>query len=83
MPGGRTIACNQWYIEAQWYLSTSDDQGRKSYKLEPEIVYIPVGSLVQEHGLSWEREGRGVNGESILSNNSHLALMSHNFSNVV
>ena len=42
VPGGRTIAKNQWSIKAQWYLSTSDDQGRKSYKLLPEEVHIPV-----------------------------------------
>ena len=77
-----TIAKNQWFVEVQWYLSTSDDQARKSYKLLPEIAHVPVGALVQEHGLSWEREGRGPSGESILSNASHLALMSHNYSNV-
>ena len=32
--------------------------------------------------LKWAREGRVPNGESILSKDSHLALMSHNFSNV-
>ena len=83
VPGGRTISSNQWYVEVQWYLSTSDDQGRKSYSLEPEIAHIPIGSIVPEHRLSWDREGRGPNGESILSKESHLALMSHNFSNVV
>ena len=83
VPGGRTIAKNQWFIEAQWYLSTSDNQDRKSYRLLPELAHIPIGSLVQEHGLRWEREGRGREGKSILSQESHLALMSHNYSNVV
>ena len=41
MPGGRTIAKNQWFVEAQWYLSTSDDQGVKRYKLLDGIVYVP------------------------------------------
>ena len=81
--GGRTISRNQWYVEVQWYLSTSDDQGRKSYRLVPETAHIPIGAIVQEHGLSWDHEGRGPDGENILSKESHLALMSHNFSNVV
>ena len=81
VPGGRTIACNQWFIEAYWYLSTSDDQGRKSYKIWPELAHLPVASLVQEHGLEWQHEGRN-GGDSILAEQSHLALMSHNFSNV-
>ena len=42
VPGGRTIARNQWFVEVQWYLSTSDDQARKSYKLLPEIAHVPV-----------------------------------------
>ena len=69
-------------VEAQWYESTSDDQGRKSYKLIEGTVHVPVTALVQEHGLEWAREGRGPSGESLLSKESHLALMSHNFSNV-
>ena len=82
VPGGRTIAKNQWFIDAQWYISTSDDMARKSYKLLPEVVQVPIGALIQEPGLEWAREGRGPDGESILSNGSHLALMSHNYSNV-
>ena len=81
MVGGSTIRTGQWLVAAQWYSSTSDAKGRKSYKLLPEIVHVPVASLVQEHGLEWHREGRS-GGESILSQQSHLALISHNFSNV-
>ena len=72
VPGGRTIAKNQWFVDAQWYISTSDDAARKSYKLLPEIVQVPIGALVQEHGLRWEREGRGPDGENILSNDSRF-----------
>lgn len=79
--GGTSIRAKQWVVEGQWYASTSDDQGRKSYKLLPEIVYVPVASLVQEHGLEWHHEGRS-GGDSILSQKSHLALISHNYSNV-
>lgn len=79
--GGNTIRSGQWVVEAQWYSSTSDAQGRKSYKLLPERVHVPIGSLVPEHGLKWQHEGRS-RGESILSEESHLVLMSHNYSNV-
>ena len=68
--------------EVALYSSTSDDQGRKSYKLLPETVHVPVGSLVQEVRLEWRLEGR-TGGESHLSKESHVALVSHNFSNVV
>ena len=81
VPGGRTIAKNAWFIEAQWYECTSDDQGRKSYKLLDELAHVPIGSLVQEDELTWQHEGRS-GGHSILSQESHLALMSHNYSNV-
>lgn len=81
VPGGTTISKNTWIVDAQWYLSTSDDQGRKSYKLLPDLVQVPIVSLVQEHGLEWAHEGRS-GGQSILSAQSHLALMSHNYSNV-
>ena len=80
--GGATIRKGTWVVEAQWYASTSDGQGRKSYKRVPETVHVPVSSLVQEVGLEWRLEGRS-GGESHLSKDSHLALMSHNFSNVV
>ena len=80
--GGTSIRKGTWVVEAQWYSSTSDNQGRKSYKLLPETVHVPVGSLVQEVGLQWRLEGR-TGGESHLSKESHAALVSHNFSNVV
>ena len=81
VPGGRSIAKNAWIIEAQRYECTSDDQGRKSYKLLDGIAHVPIGSLVQEDTLTWQHEGRS-GGQSILSRESHLALMSHNYSNV-
>ena len=31
--GGTTIRTKAWYVEAEWYSSTSDDQGRKSFWL--------------------------------------------------
>ena len=49
--------------------------------LLPELMHVPVASLVQEHGLEWAHEGRS-GGQSILSPESHLRLMSHNYSNV-
>ena len=82
MPGGRSIAKNAWIVEAQWYQSTSDDQGRKSYRLLEGLAYVPIGTIIQEAELEWKREGRS-GGESILSRESHLSLMRHNYSNVV
>ena len=81
MAGGATIKTGTLVIEAQWFLSTSDEQGRKSYKLLDGIVHVPVASMVWETGLGWMREGRG-SGEYILEPESHLALMSHNYNDV-
>ena len=80
---GATIKKGTLVVDAHWYVSTSSDQMRKSYKLRgDEKVTIPVASLVQEHNLEWAREMRGgTNCESILANSSHLALMQHNYSN--
>lgn len=82
VPGGRTIAKNQWFVEAQWYLSTSDDSGGRRYKLLDGIVHVPPDSFIQEHELQWLHEGRS-GGESILHDESHAALMWHNYSNLV
>ena len=62
-----------------------DSKGCKKYKLLPEIVHVPVSTLVQEHELEWEHEGRS-GGESLpestLKEVCHAALMQHNYSNV-
>ena len=75
VPGGTTIAKNQYYVEAQWYLSSWDSRGCKKYKLLDETVHVPVSTIVQEH------EGR-TGGESTLKEACHAALMQHNYSNV-
>ena len=81
--GGTTIKARTLVVDAQWYVSTSDSQGRKSYKLVAgETVVVPVDSLVQEHGLKWEREWQSANAEFIISKESHMQLMCHNYSNV-
>ena len=81
VPGGRTIAKNQWSVEVQWFLSTSADPACRRYKLLPEIAHVPPDAFIQEHELEWAHEGRDGN-ESILSDASHVSLMSHNYSNV-
>ena len=78
--GGDTIKKGMLVVKAQWYLSTSDSQGLKVYTLVDGEVSVLVRSLVQEHTLDWERTTRAG---SYLSQGSHLALMSHNYSNVV
>ena len=53
-------------------------QDKKSYTLLDGLVQVPVASIVQEHGLKWDREFR--NGENLLSKKSNLAIASQNFS---
>ena len=77
--GGAAIRAKQWYIKAQWYLSTSNNQSVKHYELLDDIVCVPLSAIIQEHGLKWARESRD---KSYLSQESHLALMAHNYSNV-
>ena len=77
--GGTTLRMDTWVVDAQWYLSTSDAQNRKSYTLLEPIVQIPVSALIQEHGLVWVRETAH---EPILMPASHDLLMLHNYSNV-
>ena len=80
--GDTTIKTGTLVVEAQWYLSTSDSQDRKSYKLQSdETVTVPVASLVQEHDLQWKRDFRAPDAELTLSNESHVRLMQHNYSN--
>ena len=75
-----TLSKGTWVVEAQWYMSTSDDQWRRSYELESEEkVLVPVDVLVQEAGLEFERAGSHAR---ILTDASHVAIMSWNFSNV-
>jgi hypothetical protein len=81
VPGGTTIAKNQYYVEAQWYRASYDSKSCKKYKLLDGIVHVPVSALVQEHELEWEHEGR-TGGENTLKEACHAALMQHNYSNV-
>ena len=76
---GVTFKAGTWFIEGQWYESTSDEQQRRSYELSNERVLVPVDVLVQEAGLEFKRAGLH---ERILTDVSHVAIMSWNFSNV-
>ena len=55
-PGSKTIAKNQWFVEAQWYRSTSHDPGVKRYKLLDGVVHVPPDAFIQEHELEWAHE---------------------------
>jgi hypothetical protein len=59
-----------------------DSKGcKKQYKLLPEIVHVPISTLVQEHmSLSGSMRGGVVDGESTLKEVCHAALMQHNYS---
>ena len=68
-----------WHLDQQghlgrqgpeWYLSTSDDQERRSYELLTEEVLVPVGVLVQEVGLEFKRAGMH---QRVLTDASHAA----------
>ena len=73
---------------AQWYLSTAPDHHSKrhGYKLLPEKVYIKVSSVIQEHGLEFQHEGRNTEGSasvSTLKDESHSRLMEHNYASYI
>ena len=81
VPGGATICAKTWVVEAQWYLSSSDDQRVKSYTLLPDTVFVPVCSIIQDTELEWQKEGRS-GGQSFLHPDSHARLMAVNYSNL-
>jgi hypothetical protein len=51
--------------------------GRK-YKLLPEIVHVPVRSIIQEQELEFMRGG-SESGDSTFPDNLHTRVMTHNF----
>jgi len=62
-PGSKTIAKNQWFVEAQWYRSTSHDpymiQGSKGTNSWMASRACAPGCIhIQEHELEWAHEGR-------------------------
>ena len=78
---GSTINMNWWIIDAYWFASTSESEGRRSYKLlDDQLVHVFVKSIVQEADLEFERNLRG---ERVLGDEAHLKIVRHNFSNVV
>ena len=84
---GNTIRQGTWIIDAYWFTCTSDNQERRSYSLlksDPvragELTHVPVGSLIQETDLEFDRAGMH---DRIFGDASHLKVMRWNFSNVV
>ena len=84
---GNTIRQGTWIIDAYWFTCTSDNQERRSYSLlksDPvragELTHVPVGSLIQETDLEFDRAGMH---DRIFGNASHLKVMRWNFSNIV
>jgi hypothetical protein len=51
-PGSKTIAKNQWFVEAQWYRSTSHDPGVKRYKLLDGVVHVPPDAFTYR-SMNW------------------------------
>ena len=58
-PGSKTIAKNQWFVEAQWYRSTSHDPGVKRYKLLDGVVHVPPDAFTSR-SMNWSGLMRGV-----------------------
>ena len=108
---GKTIAVNNWIVNARWLSCVSDDPNHKAYELLPITAAVPrpgvvapavvdavclcgqvsphvhvrMSSFITELGLTWGHyaEGRGERRSSgVLADESHLAIMRHNFSNV-
>ena len=88
-PNAPTIPTKTWVVLAQWYLSTAADHHskRQGYKLLDGHAYIRVSSIIQEHGLEFQHEGRNTTqefaSESTLKAESHARLQEHNFASYV
>jgi len=87
-PNAPTIPTKTWVVLAQWYLSTAADHHskRQGYKLLDGHAYIRVSSIIQEHGLEFQHEGRSSKefaSESTLKAESHARLQEHNFASYV
>ena len=68
-------------LRAQWYDATSDDGSkRRSYKILPDTVLVPLRTIIQEQGLEFMRGGSET-GDSIFPDAMHACVMRHNFSN--
>ena len=78
---GSTIRKGTWVVDAHWYKCISDSQEARKYHLDSsEIVHVTVASLVQESALEFLRFSQFG---CILPDEAHLAIMRHNFSNVI
>lgn len=58
VPGGTTIAKSQYYVEAQWYMSSYDAKGCKKYKLLEETVHV-CPSPRSSKSMIWSGSMRG------------------------
>lgn len=81
-PKATIIKRGTWVVRAQWYNSTAIDHHTKrhGYKLLPDYVYLEVRSVIQEHDLEFQHEGRATSAaECTLLDASHSRVMQHNF----
>ena len=80
---GKKITAGHYIIDVQWYECTSDDPNHKAYRLLTEggTVHIKISALVTEVGLTWAHYSPRFS-TGVLSDESHLSIMRHNFSNV-
>ena len=82
-PNSPIIKAGRWAVRARWYLNTSVDarDKRRSYRLLPELNYIEVSAIIQEHDLEFQHAGgrQGSTAESTLGDTAHDRIMKHNF----
>lgn len=68
-------------VRAQWYeLTSSPREKRRSYKLLPNKVLVPVTAIIQEQDLDFMRGGSEL-GDCCFTDEMHARVMSHNLSN--
>ena len=78
----QTIRVGTWIVDIQWFQCTSEDPNHKSYKkLDGAPTHLPMKAFITEKALEWAHFSPRL-GTGVLSDESHMKLMRHNFSNV-
>ena len=70
------IKANNFVVKILWY--EAESVITRSYTLKPGVTYLPLQTVVQENGLEFDRAMRDG---GVLSTESHLRLIQHNYSN--
>lgn len=73
VPGGTTIAKNQFYIDAQWYVASYDGKGCKKHRLLEEIVQMMQTPWSKSMSLSGSMK-EGVTARALSKRHAMLLL---------